>query len=153
MDTIFDPIRQDFFKATPEEKVRQKLIRFMINQLNFPKGSLAVEKELSLLPHLKNRKSAPEKRRADIICFAKNIHPKFLLYPLLLIECKAHFLTDATIEQALGYNHCVGSYFVCIANKEQIKTFWYTDNKYRSIGFLPEYNQLIYSVTKNKKKI
>jgi len=27
-------------------------------------------------------------RRADIICFAKNIHPSYLFFPLLVVECK-----------------------------------------------------------------
>ncbi len=147
---IFDPIRGKNFSALPEEIIRQDLIHKMIYELNFPKSFIVVEKDLSLLPHLKRFKSS--NRRADIICFAKNIHPKHEIYPLLMIECKAVKLTKAVKDQVLGYNHFVGAYFTAIANKYEIFTYYYDlkNKRYKSIDFLPKYDELINAVKKRK---
>jgi len=145
---LYDPIRKTYVLSYPEEIVRQHLIHKMINQLAFPISLLAIEKDLCNLPHLLNKDFPSQKRRADIICFAKDINPNFSIYPLLMIECKACKLTKKTIDQVLGYNYFVESYFVSIANKDEIITFWYNLKKkeYSSINFLPNYDQLIQAV-------
>ena len=147
MNQLFDPIRNKELSALPEEIVRQDLLDLMIHKLGYPKSLISVEKDLSQLPHLKGKKHELPFRRADIICFAKNIHPSFYLYPLLMIECKADKLTKKTIEQVVGYNHFVNSYFISIANYSEIKTLWYNEKekKYDSINFLPSYNQLLFA--------
>ena len=81
-DKLFDPIRKIFVPALPEEKIRQDLINKMIHKLGFPPSLIAVEKDLKHLPHIKDKSFSANKRRADIICFGKNIHPKYELYPL-----------------------------------------------------------------------
>ena len=145
---LYDPIRKSYVLNLPEEIVRQHLISRMINDLGFPISLLAIEKDLCNLPHLRNKDFPSKKRRADIICFGKNIHSKYSIYPLLMIECKANKLTKKTIDQVLGYNHFVEAYFVSIANKNEIITFWYNLKKkeYNSTNFLPSYDQLIQAV-------
>lgn len=142
-DRIYDPIRKIAVLALPEEKVRQKLINRMIKELGFPKSYLAIEKDLCSLEHLK-KEALSTKRRADIICFAKDIHPNFTLYPLLMIECKAFKLSKKTIDQVVGYNHLIKAYFVAIANEYEIITIWYNikEKKYKSVNFLPSYSEL-----------
>jgi hypothetical protein len=149
---LYDPIRKTYVLALPEEIVRQQLIHKMIENLGYPKSLLAVEKDLCTLPHLSKKPFPSQKRRADIICFAKNIHPDFSIYPLLMIECKACKLTEKTVDQVLGYNHFVESYFVGIASEKEIVIYWYNQKKkdYYSINFLPSYNQLISAVINEK---
>jgi hypothetical protein len=144
-EKIYDPIRQKYVLALPEEIVRQALLLKMIKKLGYPKNLIAVEKDLNKLEHLKNKDITLKKRRADIICFGKDIKPDYPLYPLLVIECKAIKLEQKTIEQVLGYNHLVEAYFVAIANRYEIITYWYNirENKYNSASFLPSYNELI----------
>ncbi len=118
----------------------------MTQDLGFPSSLIAVEKELSSLPHIDKRKIDP-KRRADILCFAKEIHPSYALYPLLLVECKKEAEKEA-VAQALGYNQIVQAYFLAVASKEGIETFWFdqTLNAYQSCPFLPSYKELIETV-------
>ena len=151
---LFDPVRKTNVLPLPEEIVRQKLINKMINQLGFPISLLAVEKDLCSLPHLANKEFPSQRRRADIVCFAKDINPDFSVYPLLMIECKACSLSKKTIDQVLGYNHFVKAYFVSIANEKEIITFWYSlqENKYSSINFLPSHSQLLQAVKNNARK-
>ncbi|MBN2479865.1 MAG: type I restriction enzyme HsdR N-terminal domain-containing protein [Parachlamydiales bacterium] len=145
---IFDSIRNTYVVKTPEEIVRQKLIYKLVNELNFPKNLISIEKDLLCLPYLKNKNLNLLKRRADIICFAKNIHPRYSLYPLLMIECKADKFTKDVIDQVLGYNFYVKSYFVAIANKLETKTFWYDqkNSEYKSVNFIPKFENLIREV-------
>lgn len=136
-------IRKEWIKASPEEQVRQKLISFMINDLDFPASMISVEKELRHIPHLKLQEDIPN-RRADIICFAKGIHPDFNLYPLLLVECKATSLTPKVLQQVTGYNRLLQAYFVAIANDQKIQTGWYEKEKkeYLFVHHLPSYQEL-----------
>ncbi len=145
---IYDPIRKIYVSALPEEKVRQKLIHKMINELGFPKSLIAVEKDLLSLEHIKQKGYVSKKRRADIICFAKDIDAKHLVYPLLMIECKAFKLNKKTIDQVIGYNHYIKAFFVAVANEYEIITCWYNikDKKYKSVNFLPNYTELIQMV-------
>ena len=112
---VFDPIRNVWIEATPEEIVRQSLLLRMITELNYPKHLIAVEKELTSLPHLIKRKKEIPKRRLDILCFDNKFHR-----PLLLIECKAVPLKRAMLPQLLGYNAFVKAPYVCLVNDTHI---------------------------------
>lgn len=143
MKTVRCAIRNTDVAAHPEELVRQRLLSHMTGALGYPRGLLAVEKELSALPHLMNRSKVPQ-RRADILCFGKDIHPGHALYPLLLIECKSIKLNKKARLQIAGYNHFVNAAFICIANQEEIQTGWYDPEhkEYVFIPFLPSYAEL-----------
>ncbi len=141
---VFDPLRKIWVAATPEEIVRQKLLLRMTDELGYPKELLAIEKELTELPHL-TKKNLPQ-RRIDILCFGKNIHPDHSLYPLLLIECKREKLFSAAKEQLLGYNAFVQAYFVALVSREEILFGFRTGKDYQFLAFLPPYAQLVAQV-------
>ncbi len=125
-DPLFDPIRKKWVAASPEERVRQKLLNRMIKDLGYPKEYIAVEVALSQLPHLSLRSSDEvPSRRVDILVFAKGIDPDHELYPLLMVECKAAPLTHRFAQQVVGYNESVGAPFLALANGEEVLTgFW-----------------------------
>jgi hypothetical protein len=150
LNNYFDPIRKKNVILKPEELIRQALVDEMINSLGYPKEFLALEKDLKSICFHEGKKNLPN-RRVDIVCFAKDIYPNILLYPLLVIECKAH-LTKAAIDQLLGYNYYIKSFFITIADDKTIKTFWLNKKTYESIDFLPPYNQLLEAIDGNKKK-
>lgn len=122
----------------------------MVDQLQFPKGLIAVEKELSQLPHLKGQK-LPQ-RRIDILVFGRNIHPLYPLYPLLMIECKKDKLTEEALHQVVGYNYYVQAYFVAVAGKKGIKVFFQDQKsqKEKVLDFLPSYLKLVRAVVGEK---
>lgn len=133
--SLFDPYRKDFVAATPEEKVRQRLLWIMTEKLGYPKHFLCVEKQLSELTHLEQKQNLP-KRRADILCLT-DAHPQYSLYPLLLIECKSEVLGEGAKKQALGYNHYVQALFVAVAGAKGVELIFPL-----SLSFLPTYSQL-----------
>jgi len=136
--SVFDPIRECWVRATPEELVRQRLIQKMIGLLGYPKGLLSVEKPLKDLTHLAG--VAVSERRIDLLCYAKL---EALLYPLLLIECKAVPLTEQGIDQLMGYNHHVGAPFIAAANAEEVRFAYREGADYRFCSFLPPFKELI----------
>jgi hypothetical protein len=125
---IYDPIRRKEVATTPEEIVRQALLRQMLGPLAFPKSLIAVEKKLATL------------RRADIIVFMKKGDQ---LVPLVLVECKANRMDEETFWQASGYNTTVEAPFLCLAHSGGVRTYWKEGDQVRSIGFLPPYDQLV----------
>ena len=133
--TLFDPFRQTYIKATPEECIRSRLLHYMTDTLGYPKHLLVVEKQLSQLPGLEK---APD-RRLDIICFSKGAKG-----PLLLIECKADGVGQAAKEQLLGYNHYVQAPYVALAGKDEIKTGYFDAElgEYVFVSGLPKYEEL-----------
>lgn len=142
---IYCHLRKIWVAALPEELVRQRLLLHMINNLNFPLSLLVLEKELRQMPHLEGDLGQFPNRRADLICFGKDIHPKYALYPLLLIECKAVKLTSKVVDQVVGYNHFLQACFIAIVNAEEIKTAWYDQEKkeYTFVNTLPDYATLL----------
>lgn len=143
-DFLFCLIRQSFVVSTPEEKVRQHLLKKMIDDLGYPLEMIAVEKGLSQMSHLVQQVNLP-KRRADVIVFGKNIHPLYSLFPLLLIECKAVKLKEQTLRQIAGYNHYVQAPFLCVVNQNEC--LWgYFDSKIKDFSFtkgLASYKELL----------
>jgi hypothetical protein len=89
--TIFDPVRKKYVALTPEEWVRQHVIRFLITEKKVPESLIGVEAEIKLY---KTRK------RIDIAVHDRNGEA------LILIECKAPSvaLSQTVLDQAVRYN-------------------------------------------------
>ena len=140
---IYDEVRLCWVRATSEEQVRQQWLKRMIGQLGYPKELLVVEKELKELPHLFG-KTVPH-RRVDILCYGKDIHPNHSLYPLIMIECKRGRLTNAAMDQALGYNHHVKAHLIAVVNLEEVRWGYYnTEGKrYPCCSMLPSFKELM----------
>jgi hypothetical protein len=128
VNSLLDPVRHRFVKDTPEERVRQALLRQMIGPLGFPKGLISVEE--TLLHH----------RRADILVY-RPIGDEMV--PLLLVECKAEKIEPQSYLQLTGYNASLRASFWCLAFLGGIETFWREGEQVRSVRFLPPYQQLL----------
>lgn len=79
--TIYDPIRKKDVPDTPEERVRQATVRFLLNEVRVPAHLITVEFALSTV-------DPKTDDRADII--VSNFREGATLdKPWLLVECKA----------------------------------------------------------------
>ncbi len=134
MRELFDPLRKEWVAATPEEIVRQTWIQRMIGELKYPKELLAVEKELSSLPHLRGDKIPA--RRIDLLCFLKK---EETFVPLLLMECKESLLSQEALEQVISYNFYVKAPYVALVNQSQVR-FRYQQEE---LARLPSYQELM----------
>ncbi len=100
---IFDVFRKIPVVLTPEEWVRQHFLMWLVNQLGYPKGLIAVETAL---------KYNQMQKRADAVVYTKTG------LPLMLIECKAPHvkITQQTFEQAASYNFAFKTRYLVLTN-------------------------------------
>lgn len=100
---IFDEIRKKFVILTPEEWVRQNVIRFLLEEKKYPKSYINVEKLIKI-----NDLS----KRYDIVVFEPN--GKIFL----LIECKAPEvqISQQTFDQIARYNLVLDAKHLMITN-------------------------------------
>lgn len=89
---VFDPIRKSWFALTPEEHVRQLLIRHLIRKMNYPPSLMAVEKALSY---------GHTRLRFDLVVFQRT-----QFKPWMLVECKApsEEINESVLQQLLRYH-------------------------------------------------
>ena len=133
MKQLFDSLRSQWVRATPEEIVRQTWIMRMTQELQFPKELVAVEKELSSLPDVEP--SVPQ-RRIDILSYMKTNDG---IKPLLLIECKESELKQEALSQVMSYNYYIKAPYVAIVNLHQILLAGPQGER----SWLPAYSELI----------
>ena len=88
---VFDPIRRKWLFLTPEERVRQIFILYLLNVKKVPASHLSIEKAITVNGLTK---------RYDIVVFGDDRKP------YMVVECKAPEveITQAVLEQAGRYN-------------------------------------------------
>ena len=101
--TIFDSVRKKYVRTTPEEWVRQHLVRYLVEEKHFPAGYAVVEKGFLY---------GGTPVRSDVI-----MHDR-LGVPYLMAECKAPEvkITEAVFEQLARYNAVVKARFLVATN-------------------------------------
>lgn len=129
---ILDPVRKKYVKLTPEEWVRQHIIKYLSESLNYPYSHMCIEKSLNV-----NKLS----KRADILIYNEE------LAPALLVECKAPdiTLTNRVFEQVSAYNIAFKVPWLLITNgiTHYASHINYSTGKISHIDYIPEYNQLM----------
>lgn len=100
---VFDPVRRAWFVLTPEEHVRQLLLRYLLEDLHYPSSLIAIERKIGgLLP-----------RRFDLVVYDRHMHQ-----PWLLAECKAPevAVTEAAFHQLLAYQKTLSARYWLLTN-------------------------------------
>ena len=100
---ILDPLRRKYVRLTPEEWVRQHLVRYLTSELGYPRGLTAVEKGINL--HGKPF-------RADIIVYDNQGRA------VLMAECKEPDvgIRQETFDQIAVYNRVVQARCLLVSN-------------------------------------
>lgn len=126
---IFCIIRKKWIILTPEEKVRQFTLHYLIHRLNYPQKYISVEKTLKVNELIK---------RYDIVVFNQELQPK------ILIECKAETveLKEKTMQQIAIYNITLQVPFLMITNGSISFYFKIQDKNAVQIQELPTYDYL-----------
>lgn len=128
---VLDIFRKKYVVFTPEEEVRQRFARYLIDEKGYPASLMMTEYALNL-----NEMT----RRCDIL-----VH-KPAGNPSVLVECKAPGvkITSDTFDQAARYNMVFRVKYLLVTNG--IKHYGcYLDFETRKVSFLgeiPSYNSL-----------
>ena len=121
---ILDIFRKKFVAFTPEEEVRQRFARFLVEQKGYPPALILTEYSLRLNEMI---------RRCDIL-----VH-KPAGDPAVLVECKAPGvgITQETFDQAARYNMVFRVKYLMVTNG--VKHYCcHVDFDTGNIAFLPE---------------
>jgi hypothetical protein len=128
--SIFDEIRKKFIILTPEEWVRQHTVQFLLEEKNYPKSYINVEKLV---------KVNDSNKRYDIVVF----HPNGDLF--LLIECKAPEvkITQETFDQIARYNLKLKAQYLMVTNglNHYFCQMDFENEKYIFLEELPSFRQ------------
>jgi hypothetical protein len=125
---IFDEIRKKFILLTPEEWVRQHTIQFLLNENQYPKSYINVEKLIKI-----NDLS----KRYDVVVFQPNGEI------FLLIECKAPevLISQNTFDQIARYNLVLKAKYLMVTNglNHYFCQMDFENEKYDFLKELPKY--------------
>ncbi len=99
---IFCMIRKNWMIYTPEEWVRQHVLKFLVDELGYSTSAIALE---VIIPINGMRK------RADIVVYQQE-------KPFIMVECKAPHIAinQATFDQIARYNIVLGGYYLMVTN-------------------------------------
>ncbi|EIA07560.1 type I restriction enzyme HsdR N-terminal domain-containing protein [Flavobacterium frigoris] len=126
--SIFDEIRKKFIVLTPEEWVRQHVVQFLLEEKNYPKSHINVEKVL---------KVNGLRKRYDVVVY----NPDGSIY--ILIECKAPEIkiAQATFDQIARYNMTMDAKFLMVTNglNHYFCQMDFENEKYQFLADLPNY--------------
>ncbi len=108
-ELIFDEIRKQWVRLTPEEWVRQNMLQYMLQTLLYPAALIAVEKEIKL---------GELKKRCDMVVYKNGA-------PWMIIECKEANVTlsESTLHQILRYHLALPVPFLCLTNGQHVFLF------------------------------
>ena len=124
---IYDEIRNQWIKLTPEEWVRQNFLQYLILVKKYPATLIAVEKEIKL---------GDLAKRFDIVVYDKNTQP------WIIIECKEMevALDKQVLDQALRYNITLKVPYIVITNGTYCFGFSAKAGLLEELNNLPEFN-------------
>ncbi len=123
---IFDALRKQWVRLTPEEWVRQNFIQYLIQTKNYPAALMAVEKEMQL---------GELKKRFDVLLFDTSHQP------WMMIECKAMDveITEKVLEQIIRYNISVPVQYMVITNGTYTYAWEKKEGRLISLDELPQF--------------
>lgn len=100
---VRDPIRKIWVVLTPEEHVRQYLLQYFIDVMQYPATLIAVEKKVQV---------GNLNKRFDIVVYNREHKP------WLLAECKAPevMLTEKALHQLLTYHNTMQCSYWLVSN-------------------------------------
>ena len=137
---VFDEFRKKFVILTPEEWVRQHCAQYLMQEKNFPKSLISVEKQLKL---------GKLTKRYDVLVYDSEgqIH--------LIVECKAPNIkiSQETFDQIARYNLSLKAKYLMITNGLQhyYCQLDYEAEKYHFLQDIPDYQNSDSRINNDKK--
>ncbi|MHC1779298.1 MAG: type I restriction enzyme HsdR N-terminal domain-containing protein [Bacteroidales bacterium] len=129
-ETVFDPVRKKRVALTPEEEVRQQLIKELSIGYGYPLQLMSCEYPMTV-----NK----VKYRGDLVVFDKNTNP------VLIAECKSPDvrINRDIFEQILRYNFALKVKFLLVTNGNETFLARIEGDSYTFLTEIPNYNELI----------
>ena len=125
---IFDGLRKQWVRLTPEEWVRQNFIQYLLQVKNYQAAYIAVERKMKL---------GEVNKRFDLLVFDKAAKP------WMMIECKAMevSLDKSVLWQVLHYNMAIPVKYLVITNGTACYGYVRGEVDFDSMNLLPAYGE------------
>jgi hypothetical protein len=122
---IFDELRKQWVRLSPEEWVRQNILQYFLQVMNIPASLIAVEKEIKI---------GELRKRFDILVYKS-------ASPWLMVECKEMNvpIDEPVLKQVLHYNTGIQVPFVMVTNGNISYAFEINDQGMIALDTLPSY--------------
>ncbi|RAR48589.1 type I restriction enzyme HsdR N-terminal domain-containing protein [Flavobacterium lacus] len=129
---VFDEIRKKFIVLTPEEWVRIHVVQFLIQEKNYPKSLINVEKVIKINGLVK---------RYDVVVFQPNGNI------FLVVECKqTNVLINQTVfDQIARYNLTLKADYLMVTNglNHYFCQMDFEKESYLFLNDIPNYNLIV----------
>lgn len=122
---IFDELRRQWVRLTPEEWVRQNTLQYLVQVMRYPASLIAIEKEITL---------GEMRKRFDILVYRD-------ARPWMIIECKEMNvpMDEPALKQILNYNIALQAAYLLITNGSFMYGFGIEKGKMEQIHELPPF--------------
>lgn len=127
---VFDPVRRKWVAQTPEEEVRQAVIKYLHEKKGFPLELMQVEGAITLNGMV---------RRCDIVVYNGEMTPK------MIVECKRPdvAITQKVSDQACRYNTVLQVPWLLLTNGKQSLVLKVTEEStLQQVAEVPKWGEL-----------
>lgn len=124
---IFDPLRKQWVRLTPEEWVRQHFINYLVEVLDYPAKLIAIEKQIHM---------GELQKRFDILVYKND-------KPWMIVECKEQQakLNDTVLTQVFQYQSVIGAEYIVLTNGEETFCGKVVNGTIHSVTAVPPYKK------------
>lgn len=122
---IFDELRKQWVRLSPEEWVRQNILQYFLQVMNIPASLIAVEREIKI---------GELRKRFDILVYKS-------ASPWLMVECKEMNvpIDEAVLKQVLHYNTGIQVPYVMVTNGNISYAFEINEQGIHTLEKLPDF--------------
>ena len=126
---IWDVLRKKWLLITPEEWVRQHILWYFLEELDYPKSYIKSEVPIHL---------GENTQRADIVVYNEQVKPA------VVVECKAPEinLDQKVVDQACRYNYELQAEYLIVSNGMEHLVFQITSGKAKQVQEIPAWNTI-----------
>ncbi len=132
----FDPVRKKYVLVTPRETVRQRVVPYLIEELEVPQRMIRIGEKLS-------HYGLPFRHRADVV-IERFDRAENSTCPVAVVECKAIEtpLDDAAFNETFDYAEKLGCAYCILTNGEELFCFYLDADSYVELEAVPTYREM-----------
>lgn len=134
--TYFDPVRKKYVVATERETVRQRVVQWLIQELDVPQRMIRIGEKLSYY-------GLNFRHRADIV-IERYDRAENTSRPVAVVECKALEtpLNDAAFNETFDYAEKLACDYCILTNGEELYCFYLDAENYIELDSVPNYHEM-----------
>lgn len=134
---FFDPVRKKYVLVTERETVRQRVVQYLIRELEVPQKMIRIGEKLS-------QYGLSSHHRADIVV-ERFDREENVLRPLAVVECKSleNPMGEPALNETFDYAEKLGCDYCLLTNGDKSFSFYLGAEDYIELEHLPTYRDML----------